>query len=225
RARRMAMAMEFGFLIEPQRQLLPIGNGVADRAQHPSCYDLLASEARLASFLAIAKGDLPVRHWFRLGRMLTPVDRGSALVSWTGSMFEYLMPVLVMREPEGSLLGDTSRLIVRRQIEYGNERNLPWGVSECAFNARDREFTYQYSSFGVPGLGLKRGLGDEAVVAPYATGLGMMIAPAAAVRNFARFAGIGACGRYGFYEALDYTPARLPEHASVAIVRTFMAHH
>jgi cyclic beta-1,2-glucan synthetase len=221
----LAMAMEFGFLVEPQRQLLSIGYRVADRAQDPSCYDLLASEARIASFVAIAKGDLPVRHWFRLGRLLTPVDRGSALVSWSGSMFEYLMPVLVMREPEGSVLGETARLIVKRQIDYGNERNLPWGVSESAFNARDREFTYQYSSFGVPGLGLKRGLGDEAVVAPYATGLAAMLDPTAAMRNFERLQKLGARGRFGWYEALDFTPARLPERVEVVPVRAFMAHH
>jgi cyclic beta-1,2-glucan synthetase len=225
RARAMAMAMEFGFLIEPQRQLLSIGYRVADRAQDPSCYDLLASEARLASFVAIAKGDLPVRHWFRLGRLLTPVDKSSALVSWSGSMFEYLMPVLVMREPQGSVLGETARLIVKRQIEYGSERNLPWGVSESAFNARDREFTYQYSSFGVPGLGLQRGLGDEAVVAPYATGLAAMIDPAAAIRNFERLQKLGGRGRFGWYEALDFSPARLPEGVPVVPVYAFMAHH
>jgi cyclic beta-1,2-glucan synthetase len=225
RARSMAMSMEFGFLVEPERQLLSIGYRVADRAQDPSCYDLLASEARLTSFLAIAKGDLPVRHWFRLGRLLRPVDRSSALVSWSGSMFEYLMPALIMREPEGSLLGETARLIVHRQIEYGNERNLPWGVSESAFNARDREFTYQYSSFGVPGLGLQRGLGDEAVVAPYATGLAAMIDPAAAVRNFERLQKLGGRGRFGWYEALDFSPTRLPEGVPVAVVRAFMAHH
>jgi len=225
RARAFAMDTQFGFLVDPTRQLLCIGYRPVERAQDPSCYDLLASEARLASFVAIAKGDLPVRHWFRLGRLLTPVDRGSALVSWTGSMFEYLMPVLVMREPEGSLLGDTSRLIVNRQIEYGSERKLPWGVSESAFNARDREFTYQYSSFGVPGLGLKRGLGEEAVVAPYATGLAMMIDPKAALRNFDRLQKLGARGLFGWYEALDFSPARLPEGEAMAPVRAFMAHH
>ena len=221
----MALAMEFGFLMEPERELLCIGYRVAERAQDSGCYDLLASEARLASFFAIAKGDLPVRHWFLLGRQLTPVDRGSCLVSWSGSMFEYLMPVLVMREPPASLLGETSRLTVRRQIEYGTERNLPWGVSESAFNARDLEFTYQYSSFGVPGLGLQRGLNEEAVVAPYATGLATMMDPKDALRNFARLAALGARGRYGWYEALDFTPARLPEGKLVVPVRAFMAHH
>ena len=227
RARSLAMDMQFGFLVDPARQLLSIGYRPGDRAQDPSCFDLLASEARLASFVAIAdSGDLRrFRHWFRLGRLLTPVDRGSALVSWTGSMFEYLMPVLVMREPEGSLLGDTSQLIVKRQIDYGNERKLPWGVSESAFNARDREFTYQYSSFGVPGLGLKRGLGEEAVVAPYATGLALMIDPKAALGNFDRLQKLGARGPFGWYEALDFSPVRLPEGVAMVPVRAFMAHH
>src|SRR3972149_5260085 len=127
----------------------------------PGRYDLLASEARLASFVAIAKGDVPVSHWFRLGRALTPVEQDSVLVSWAGSMFEYLMPGLVMRAPAGSLLEQTSRLAVARQITYGAERGVPWGVSESGYNARDREMTYQYSSFGVPGLWLRRGLGAE----------------------------------------------------------------
>jgi cyclic beta-1,2-glucan synthetase len=225
RARALSMAMEFGFLLEPERQLLTIGYRVQERARDSSCYDLLASEARLASYCAIAKGDLPVRHWFRLGRSLTPVGRGSALVSWSGSMFEYLMPELVMADPTGSVLGETARLIVRRQIEYGAERGLPWGVSESAFNARDVELTYQYMSFGVPGLGLQRGLGDEAVIAPYATALAAMVEPAAALRNFEVLAKLGASGRYGWYEALDFTPSRLPEGESVVIVRAFMAHH
>jgi len=225
RAKSFALTMEFGFLIEPERQLLSIGYRAAERVPDPSCYDLLASEARLASFFAIAKGDLPVRHWFRLGRLLTPIDRGSALLSWSGSMFEYLMPVLVMIEPAGSVLGRTSHLIVRRQIQYGAERSLPWGISESAFNARDRELTYQYSNFGVPGLGLQRGLGDEAVVAPYATALAAMIDPKAAVLNFERLETLGARGRFGWYDALDFTPARLPEGKTVVPVRAYMAHH
>ncbi len=167
--------MEFGFLLDPARQLLSIGYQVADGSLDPSCYDLLASEARLASFVAIAKGDVPARHWFRLGRALTPVDRGSALISWSGSMFEYLMPSLVMRAPAGSLLEQTSRLVVRRQIKYGAELGVPWGVSESAYNVRDLELTYQYSNFGVPGLGLKRGLSEDAVIAPYATALAAMV--------------------------------------------------
>ncbi len=223
--RAMAAAMEFGFLVDPERKLLSIGYRVTEGDLDPSCYDLLASEARLASFVAIAKGDVASRHWFRLGRAVTPLGRGAALISWSGSMFEYLMPALVMRAPAGSLLEQTSRLVVRRQITYGAALGVPWGISESAYNVRDLEFTYQYSNFGVPGLGLKRGLGENAVVAPYATALATMVDPGPAARNFARLAAVGALGRFGFYEALDYTPARLPEGKDVAIVRAFMAHH
>jgi cyclic beta-1,2-glucan glucanotransferase len=224
-ARAMALAMEFDFLLDSERNLLAIGYRVAEGTLDPSCYDLLASEARLASFCAIAKGDVPTRHWFRLGRAVTAIGHGAALISWSGSMFEYLMPSLVMRAPAGSLLEQTSRLIVRRQISYGASLGVPWGVSESAYNARDLELTYQYSHFGVPGLGLKRGLSENVVIVPYATGLAAMVDPQAAARNFERLAALGACGRYGFYEALDYTRSRLPEGADVAIVRAFMAHH
>ena len=223
--RTMFDKMEFGLLFDTDRQLLSIGYRVNDGTLDPSYYDLLASEARLASLVAIAKGDVPTRHWFHLGRTVTPVHGGAALVSWSGSMFEYLMPGLVMRAPPGSLLDETARTVVDRQVEYGAERGFPWGVSESAYNARDQELTYQYSSFGVPGLGLKRGLGDDAVVAPYATALAAMIAPQEAVRNFAQLAVAGALGRYGWFEALDYTPARLPEGETVAVVHSYMAHH
>ncbi|MBB6251101.1 GH36-type glycosyl hydrolase domain-containing protein [Nitrospirillum iridis] len=224
-ARAMALAMDFEFLLDRERMLLSIGYLVPEGTLDPSCYDLLASEARLASFLAIAKGDVPARHWFRLGRTVTPVAHGAALISWSGSMFEYLMPSLVMRAPAGSLIEQTSRLIVRRQQDYAATRNVPWGVSESAYNARDLEFTYQYSNFGVPSLGLKRGLGDSTVIAPYATALATMVDPAAAARNLALLARVGARGRYGYYEALDYTAQRLPQGHSLAIVRAYMAHH
>jgi cyclic beta-1,2-glucan synthetase len=223
--RAMAMEMEFGFLFDKERQLLSIGFRNADSKLDSNCYDLLASEARLASFFAIAKGDIPASHWFRLGRAATPVAGGAALVSWSGSMFEYLMPPLVMRAPAGSLLEETDRLVVRRQIEYGAKLGLPWGVSESAYNARDVELTYQYSNFGVPGLGLKRGLGENHVVAPYATGLAAMVAPSRAVNNLNRMIELGVRGRYGFYEAIDFTPTRVKEGDSLAIVRSFMAHH
>ena len=224
-ARSMALAMEFGFLLDPDRKLLSIGCVAPEGTLDSSCYDLLGSEARLASFVAIAKGDVPVRHWFHLGRAVTPVDRGAALISWSGSMFEYLMPSLVMRAPAGSLLERTSRLIVRRQIAYAEKRGLPWGMSESAYNARNLEFTYQYSNFGIPGLGLKRGLGESVVVSPYATALATMVDPSAAVRNFVRLVGLDARGRYGFYEALDYTPIRVPEGQRFALIRAYMAHH
>jgi cyclic beta-1,2-glucan synthetase len=216
---------DFGVLFDPTRKLFSIGLRVRDGTLDPSYYDLLASEARVTSFLAIAKGDVSPDHWFRLGRSLTPVGRGSALVSWSGSMFEYLMPALVMDAPSRSLLDETYALVVARQISYAADRGVPWGISESAFNARDLERIYQYSSFGVPGLGLKRGLSEDLVVAPYATALAAMIEPRAAVRNFVKLAEAGANGPYGYREALDYTRRRLPEGASVAIVKSYMAHH
>jgi cyclic beta-1,2-glucan synthetase len=224
-AREMAMAMDFAFLLDPERKLLSIGYSLADNSLDPSCYDLLASEARLASLFAVAKGDVSTRHWFRLGRAATPLGSGSALISWSGSMFEYLMPSLVMRAPVGSLLEQTSRLVVERQISYGRSLGTPWGISESAYNARDMEFTYQYSNFGVPGLGLKRGLSENVVIAPYATGLAAMVDPHSARLNYTRLAEMGASGRYGFFEAVDFTRSHLPDDKTVAIVRSFMAHH
>ncbi|TVP43117.1 MAG: glycosyl transferase, partial [Halomonas sp.] len=224
-ARRLAIGMDFAFLLNTERQLLSIGYSLDDNCLDTSCYDLLASEARLASLFAIAKGDIPTRHWFRLGRAATPLTFGSALISWSGSMFEYLMPSLVMRAPGGSLLEQTNRLVVRRQEAYAAQLSAPWGISESAYNTRDLEFTYQYSNFGVPGLGLKRGLSADLVIAPYATGLAAMVDPNAACRNFKRLAEMGALGRYGFYEALDFTRSRLPAGEDVVIVKSFMAHH
>lgn len=224
-ARQTALDMDFAFLLDPDRKLLSIGYSLLDNGLDANCYDLLASEARLASLFAIAKGDVSTRHWFRLGRTATPLGNGSALISWSGSMFEYLMPSLVMRAPAGSLLDDTNRLVVARQEAYGRARNVPWGISESAYNVRDYEFTYQYSNFGVPGLGLKRGLSGNMVVAPYATGLAAMVDPQAAAENFRRFEMMGARGVHGFYEALDFTRSRLPDDEDVAIVRSYMAHH
>ncbi|GGB55767.1 glycosyl transferase [Roseibium aquae] len=221
----LAMQMDFAFLLDPEKKLLSIGFSVATNSRDPNCYDLLASEARLASLFAIAKGDVATRHWFRLGRAATPVGAGSALISWSGSMFEYLMPSLVMRAPAGSILEQTNRLIVDRQMAYGAAHGMPWGVSESSYNARDLEMTYQYSNFGVPGLGLKRGLNENRVIAPYATGLATMVAPHAALQNFERLAALGAEGRFGFYEAVDFTAQRLPAGADHALVQSFMAHH
>ena len=175
--------MQFDFLFDPTRKIFSIGYRVTDGSLDPSGYDLLASEARLASFIAIAKGDVPVSHWFRLGRPMTPVDLGAALVSWSGSMFEYLMPALVMKAPLGSLLEQTYRFVVRRQVSYGADHGVPWGISESAYNVRDLDLTYQYSNFGIPGLGLERGLSEDLVVAPYATALAAMVDPLAAARN------------------------------------------
>jgi cyclic beta-1,2-glucan synthetase len=217
--------MDFSFLLDPKKKLLSIGYRVSESELDGSCYDLLASEARLTSYIAIAKGDVPVAHWFRLGRAVTPLERGAALLSWSGSMFEYLMPALVMYSPRGSLLDQTCRLVVRRQIEYGSERKVPWGISESAYNVRDLELTYQYSNFGIPGLGLKRGLANDLVIAPYATALASMIDPTAAMKNFEVIESEGGKGPFGFYESMDYTPSRLRENQKAAIVRAYMAHH
>ncbi len=224
-AQRVFSEMEFGFLFDPQKRLFSIGYKVADGVLDPSYYDLLASEARLTSLIAIAKRDVPVRHWFRLGRRLTSLTGGPALLSWSGSMFEYLMPSLVLHTPDGSLLDVTCKRIVQRQIEYTQATGTPWGISESAFFIRDRAFTYQYADFGVPGLGLKRGLEQDRVIAPYATALAAMYDTHAALANFRTLDSIGGCGRYGYFEALDFTPERLPEGQNMALVRAFMAHH
>ena len=227
---RLAEEMDFRFLFQEQRQLLAIGYRVDEQCQDSNAYDLLASEARLASFLAIAKGDIPTRHWFRLGRTLTPLGgaplgRYLALQSWSGSMFEYLMPALLMREPEGSLLALSNQAAVHEQIHYGRQRGVPWGVSESQYNARDRRLNYQYSGFGVPSLGLKRGLAENLVVAPYATGLAAMLEPRLARANLDRLAEAGALGDCGWYEAIDYTRQRLPAGMTHAVIRSYMAHH
>lgn len=224
-ARQLAMQMDFRFLMDPDRQLMSIGYITSESRRDSNCYDLLASEARLASFFAIAKSDAMTKHWFRLGRTTTAVEHSAALVSWSGSMFEYLMPSLVMQAPSGSLLDLTNRLIVRRQISYAANLGIPWGISESAYNARDLEFTYQYSNFGVPGLGLKRGLSSSTVIAPYASALASMVDPVAAARNYEALTAEGARGRFGYYEALDFTPARVPEGERVAMVHAYMAHH
>lgn len=224
-ARTMALAMDFGFLRNTERKLLSIGFSVNEGTLDNNCYDLLASEARLAVFFAIAKGDIPAWKWFRLGRPLAAVAHGAALVSWSGSMFEYLMPSLIMAAPFDSLLEETSRQVVQRQIEYGRFCGVPWGISESAYNARDLDYNYQYSNFGVPGLGIKRGLALDLVVAPYATALAAMVDAQQAADNFLALQQAGAQGTYGFYEALDYTKTRLSPGKSVSIIRSYMAHH
>ena len=198
-----------------------------------SYYDLLASEARLASFIAIARGELPETHWFHLGRLVTSVHGTPTLLSWSGTAFEYLMPLLVMKSYPETLLDQSCRRAVRRQAEYAAERKVPWGISECAYNLSDRHGNYQYKAFGVPGLGLKRGLADELVVAPYATALAAMVEPQLAVRNLRRLSDDGRAGAYGYYEAIDYTHGAAGElgagetsdPSGGTVVRAFMAHH
>ena len=218
-------AIDFEFLYDTGSGLLSIGYDVGERRRDPSCYDLLASEARLASFLLIAQQQLPQKHWFALGRLLTSHGGHVSLISWSGSMFEYLMPQLIMPSYDNTLLAQTCKASVARQIEYGRQRAVPWGISESCYNATDMHHVYQYRAFGVPGLGLKRGLGDDLVIAPYASALALMVMPLEACRNLQVLAASGFQGAYGFFEAIDYTPSRVPRGKSHAIVRAFMAHH
>ncbi|MEO7183356.1 MAG: glucoamylase family protein [Gemmatimonadaceae bacterium] len=215
--------MDFALFYDPSRRLMSIGYDPRTGRLDESAYDLLASEARLASFVAVAKGDVPAEHWFHLGRSLTTSDGSTALVSWSGSMFEYLMPLLVIPSRPFSLLDQTHLAAVRRQIAYGHARGVPWGISESAYNLRDRHETYQYRAFGVPGLGLKRGLARDLVIAPYASALALGVDPHEALRNLAALEKEGALGPYGFCDALDYS--RPDGDGRHALVQTFMAHH
>lgn len=218
-------SMDFSFLFDEQRDLMSIGFNLTDNRLDAGVYDLLASEARMASYLAIAQGQVSQEHWFALRRILTTSTGLPALLSWNGSMFEYLMPLLLMPTYANTLLDQTYQAIVQRQIDYGKQIGAPWGVSESGYNVQDLHHNYQYRGFGVPGLGLKRGLVDDRVVAPYATMLALMIAPEAACRNLERLAGEGREGAYGMYEAIDYTTSRLPRGADSVTIRSFMVHH
>ena len=217
--------MEYDFLFDKGCHLLAIGYNVGERRRDSSYYDLLASEARLCSFVAIAQGQLQQEHWFALGRLLTTAGGGPVLISWSGSMFEYLMPLLVMPTYEHTLLDQTCKAAVESQIQYGRQRGVPWGISESGYNTIDVHLNYQYRAFGVPGLGLKRGLADDVVIAPYASALALMVAPEEACLNLQRLAAEGVEGPFGLYEAIDYTPSRLPRGQSSAVIRSYMAHH
>src|SRR2546428_7651713 len=229
--------MDWKLLYDRTRGIFSIGFRLAD-AEGPgrldaSYYDLLASEARLASFIAIARGDVPQEHWFRLSRALVSVEGSTTLVSWSGSMFEYLMPLLMLRSHPETLLENTCRAAVRAQTLYGQRQRVPWGISESAYYVVDPRGNYQYKAFGVPGLGLKRGLAEDLVIAPYATALAALVDPTAAAANFRRLTREGAVGRFGFHEALDYTARKnaMPDGETAAddprvhVVRAFFAHH
>ncbi len=217
--------MDFGLMYSAARQLFAIGYNVSERRLDASYYDLLASEARLASYIVIAQGHFSQEHWFALGRLLTSAGDMPALLSWSGSMFEYLMPLLVMPNYDNTLLDHTYRAALRRQIEYGRQRGVPWGISESGYNLIDQHKSYQYRAFGVPGMGLKRGLAEDLVIAPYASALGLMVEPQAACRNLRRLDADGQQGNYGFFEAVDYTASRRPPGVDRVTVRQFMAHH
>ena len=217
--------MQYDFLFDKPRRLLAIGYNVGEKQRDLSYYDLLASEARLCSFVAIAQEQIPQESWFALGRLLVTTDGEPTLLSWSGSMFEYLMPLLVMPTYENTLIGQTYRAVVQRQIEYGRQRGVPWGISESGYNTVDVHLNYQYRAFGVPGLGLKRGLAEDLVIAPYASTLALMVVPEVACLNLQRLAAEGLLGKFGFYEAVDYTPSRQRRGESSVVIQSFMAHH
>ena len=217
--------MDFRPLYRPDRHLFAIGYNLVHGRLDSTCYDLLASECCLTSYLAVARGEAPRRHWFQLGRPFIRAAGRIGLISWGGTMFEYLMPRLLLRSLPGTLLAEACRTAVARQIEYGRELGLPWGISESGFAAQYLDGDYQYQAFGVPGLGLKQGLEQDRVIAPYATAMATMLAPREALANFRRLTQEGAEGEYGFYEAIDYTPDRLPKGKRSVVVRSYMAHH
>ena len=225
RAEAMAYAMDFKPLYDPEFRLFHIGYNVSSDRLDQNFYDLLASEARLASYFAIAKHDVPMEHWFFLGRPITKLSGGPSLLSWNGSMFEYLMPTLLLRSSSATLLARSERSAVNIQRRYARKLGLPWGVSESGYAARDSETHYQYRAFGVPGLGLRRGLSQDLVVAPYATGLALAVYPVTAVHNLEELADLGLIGLYGFLEAGDFTPDRIVPGHSLSPVRAYMAHH
>jgi len=218
-------SMNFMPLYVRKKQLFSIGFNKEDNELNNSYYDLLASEARQTSFICIARGEIPPNHWFKLGRSLTMVDRYKGLVSWTGSMFEYLMPLLIMKSYKNTLLDETYSFVIKSQKKYGKQRKMPWGASESGYNLLDQHLEYQYKAIGVPWLGLKRGLVEDAVCAPYATFLALLVDPRAAIQNLHFLIDEGLEGLYGFYEACDYTKERLRYGTNRAIVKSYMAHH
>ena len=225
RAVGMADAMEFGPFYDQSRRLFFIGHNISFNKTDPNHYDLLASEARLASVFAIAKGDVPLEHWFHLGRPVTRVAGGLSLMSWSGSMFEYLMPRMLLKPAPGTLLAESERLSVAAQEAWGTKNGVPWGISESGFAARDPAQNFRYQAFGVPGLGIKRGLARDLVIAPYASGLSLMVAPRAAAANLRAMWEKGFGNRFGMYEAIDYTHERQVGLTQYQIVNSHMSHH
>ena len=224
-AHELAYKMDFKFLFDFEKMIFSIGHKDNEITKDSSYYDLLASESRLASYFAIAKGDIPDEHWFRLGRQMVQTSKNRVLVSWSATMFEYLMPLLVMRRFEDTLLDHTYESIVKSQIKFGDEKKIPWGISESGYNARDLQYNYQYAAFGIPEVGLKNTIPENIVVSPYSTMLAAMIAPQESLQNLKNLEKIEILGSYGFYESIDYTPSRIPKDKNFIILNSFMAHH
>jgi hypothetical protein len=222
---RQFSAMDFRFLFHPQRKLLTVGFNVSDRRCDESCYDLLASEARLASFLAVSHGQLPLEHWFALGRMVTVVGGTPTLLSWSGSMFEYLLPMLIMPSYRATLLDATCHAAVKHQIRYARRYGVPWGISESCSGTLSGGGDYGYRAFGVPGLGLAPDLGEHLVIAPYAAALALVVAPREACANLARLEQLGYLTSHGFYDAIDYTAGLSRPGNPAQPCKIVMAHH
>jgi cyclic beta-1,2-glucan synthetase len=218
-------AIEFRFLFDPRLQVLHIGYHVEAEALDANHYGLLASESWITSLLAIAKGDILQSHWMHLGRPLTRVNGSRALLSWNGTMFEYLMPSLLARRYEGTLLDQSDRAIVEHQITYARRKGVPWGISESGYYRFDAAMNYQYRGFGMPGLRLRRVPTEDLVISPYASILALSLRPQAVMQNIAQFIELGMLGCYGFYEAMDYTRSRLPPDQRRVIICSYMAHH
>ncbi|MBW2629994.1 MAG: cellobiose phosphorylase, partial [Deltaproteobacteria bacterium] len=220
-----ALAMDFRWLYDVHTRLFHLGYNVTVERMDPNHYDLLASEARIASFVAIAKGDVPIEHWFHLGRSITQAGGRLCLVSWGGSLFEYLMPSLLLRSEPGTLLAQSELAAITAQQRFGGARNVPWGISESAYASLDAGHSYRYRTFGVPGLGLRRGLAEDTVVTPYVTALALGSDAPASIENLHELTALGLLGEYGLFEAADFTPRRVPKGQSFAPVRSYMAHH
>ena len=225
RAKKLADEMDFRLLFDPVRQLFYVGYDWEHKIYPPNHYDLMASEARMTSYLAVARGEVPPRHWRQLSRALVQKGRYTGMGSWSGTMFEYLMPQLLLPWYEDSLLSETLAFCLRQQRRLARTAGIPWGISESAYYALDREQNYQYKAHGVSSLGLQRGLAEELVVSPYASYLALPVEPGPAIANLRRLRDLGAEGRYGLYEALDYTPARGGDRQNPLIIQSWMAHH
>lgn len=223
--KKMSDEMNFSFLYDKKRKLFSIAYNVEKDSLDDCYYDLLASESRQTSFIAIAKGDIEESHWFSLGRSMTSIWHNKGLASWSGTMFEYLMPLLIMKAYPDTILSQTYNFVIEGQIKYGKINKIPWGISESAFYSFDASKNYQYKAFGIPGVGLKRGLGSELVVSPYSTIMGLMVDKKETLKNIRRLQFEGLEGKYGFYEAIDYTKNRITKGGKKAIVKCFMVHH
>ncbi|MCL6589638.1 MAG: glycosyl transferase family 36 [Firmicutes bacterium] len=221
----LALAPKFLYLYDPKRRLFSIGYNVSTSQIDSSYYDLLASEMRQTSFVAIALGQIPTQHWFALGRTMSSTGKAPALMSWSGTMFEYLMPLLLLPNYENTLWDVTYRMVIKRQMEYAGRLGIPWGISESGYNSYDFNLNYQYKAFGVPGLGLKEGLDEDQVISPYSTLLAAQLVPDQAALNLQQLERYGVFGKYGFYEAIDFTRTHLSGQQKYAVIKSYMAHH